>query len=165
MSRARPFPSGCQERLDNAPAGARSAGGGAASPLLTANPASIEPMPRPVRDLLLSHYLRLAVPAQATDSPPLYGARTGPSFSASFQWRTVAAKPQSKPNRQRCLTLPTRPGTSRFLSRKLETCHKPKNFTAKTAKIAKARQLSSPRRRCRTEIFRLASPSFSGSAL
>jgi hypothetical protein len=40
-----------------------------------------------------------------------------------------------------------------------------KNFTAKTAKIAKTRQLSSLQRSFWTEIFRGAPPSLSGSAL
>lgn len=41
----------------------------------------------------------------------------------------------------------------------------PKTFTAKIAETAKTRQLSSLQRSLRTEIFRAASPSLSGSAL
>ncbi len=41
----------------------------------------------------------------------------------------------------------------------------PKNFTAKTAKVAKNRQRSSSQRSLRIEIFRGASPSTSVSAL
>jgi hypothetical protein len=41
----------------------------------------------------------------------------------------------------------------------------PKNFTAKAAKIAKSRQLSSGQRSCRTEIFWTTSPSFPASVL